>query len=52
MTTLFRRIHDPAELTNPNIVKVVVDRGGFALYFSRAPIPLRPRPARRLAAAL
>ena len=39
MTTLFRRIHDPAELNNPNVTKVVVDRGGFALYFSRAPIP-------------
>ena len=39
MTTLFRRINDPAELSNPNITKVVVDRGGFALYFSRAPIP-------------
>ena len=39
MTTLFRRIQDPAELKNPNITKVVLDRGGFALYFSRAPIP-------------
>jgi 3-deoxy-manno-octulosonate cytidylyltransferase (CMP-KDO synthetase) len=39
MTTLFRRIHEPSELNNPNITKVVVDRGGFALYFSRAPIP-------------
>jgi 3-deoxy-manno-octulosonate cytidylyltransferase (CMP-KDO synthetase) len=39
MTTLYRRIHEAAELTNPNIVKLVVDRGGFALYFSRAPIP-------------
>jgi 3-deoxy-manno-octulosonate cytidylyltransferase (CMP-KDO synthetase) len=39
MTTLFRRIHEPAELSNPNITKVVVDRGGFAMYFSRAPIP-------------
>jgi 3-deoxy-manno-octulosonate cytidylyltransferase (CMP-KDO synthetase) len=39
MTTLFRRIHDPAELTNPNVAKVVLDRGGYALYFSRAPIP-------------
>ncbi len=29
----------PAELANPNAVKVVVDRDGFALYFSRAPIP-------------
>jgi 3-deoxy-manno-octulosonate cytidylyltransferase (CMP-KDO synthetase) len=39
MTTLVRRIQDPSELSNPNITKVVVDRGGFALYFSRAPIP-------------
>jgi 3-deoxy-manno-octulosonate cytidylyltransferase (CMP-KDO synthetase) len=39
MTTLFRRIHQAAELTNPNIVKLVIDRGGFALYFSRASIP-------------
>jgi 3-deoxy-manno-octulosonate cytidylyltransferase (CMP-KDO synthetase) len=39
MTTLFRRINDAAELANPNIAKVVVDRGGYALYFSRAPIP-------------
>ena len=39
MSTLYRRIHDPAELTDPNVVKVVLDRGGFALYFSRSPIP-------------
>jgi 3-deoxy-manno-octulosonate cytidylyltransferase (CMP-KDO synthetase) len=39
MTTLRRRIDDPAELRNPNVTKVVVDRDGFALYFSRAPIP-------------
>jgi len=39
VATLYHRIHDPAELTNPNIVKVVLDRAGFALYFSRAPIP-------------
>jgi 3-deoxy-manno-octulosonate cytidylyltransferase (CMP-KDO synthetase) len=39
MTTLYRRITNPSELTNPNVVKVVLDRGGFALYFSRAPIP-------------
>lgn len=39
MTTLYRRIDTPAELNDPNIVKVVVDRAGFALYFSRAPIP-------------
>jgi 3-deoxy-manno-octulosonate cytidylyltransferase (CMP-KDO synthetase) len=39
MTTLYKRITQPAELADPNIVKVVVDRGGYALYFSRAPIP-------------
>ncbi len=30
---------DPAEIADPNVVKVVTDREGFALYFSRAPIP-------------
>lgn len=39
MSTLRRRIEDPAELLNPNVTKVVVDRDGFAMYFSRAPIP-------------
>ncbi len=39
MSTLYRRITDPNDLLNPNIVKLVTDRAGFALYFSRAPIP-------------
>jgi 3-deoxy-manno-octulosonate cytidylyltransferase (CMP-KDO synthetase) len=39
MTTLRRRITEPTDLSNPNIVKLVADRAGFALYFSRAPIP-------------
>jgi 3-deoxy-manno-octulosonate cytidylyltransferase (CMP-KDO synthetase) len=39
MSTLRRRIVDAAELHNPNVTKVVVDGQGFALYFSRAPIP-------------
>jgi 3-deoxy-manno-octulosonate cytidylyltransferase (CMP-KDO synthetase) len=39
MSTLRRRISDPAERQNPNVTKVVVDRSGYALYFSRAPIP-------------
>jgi 3-deoxy-manno-octulosonate cytidylyltransferase (CMP-KDO synthetase) len=43
MSTLRRRIDDPADLHNPNVTKVVVDREGYALYFSRAPIPfVRP----------
>ena len=39
MSTLRRRIDDPEEINNPNLTKVVVDRDGYALYFSRAPIP-------------
>jgi 3-deoxy-manno-octulosonate cytidylyltransferase (CMP-KDO synthetase) len=39
MTTLSRRLDNRADLGNPNVVKVVVDRAGFALYFSRASIP-------------
>ena len=39
MTTLRRRITDPAEMQNPHVTKVVVDGEGFAMYFSRAPIP-------------
>jgi 3-deoxy-manno-octulosonate cytidylyltransferase (CMP-KDO synthetase) len=39
MTSLRARIVDSAELLDPNVVKVVVDRNDFALYFSRAPIP-------------
>ncbi len=39
MATLMTRIHGKEDLLNPNIVKVVVDINGFALYFSRHPIP-------------
>jgi 3-deoxy-manno-octulosonate cytidylyltransferase (CMP-KDO synthetase) len=39
MSTLRRRITDAADFTSPHVVKVVVDRDGTALYFSRAPIP-------------
>jgi 3-deoxy-manno-octulosonate cytidylyltransferase (CMP-KDO synthetase) len=39
MSTLRRRIDTDEERQNPNVTKVVVDRGDFALYFSRAPIP-------------
>lgn len=39
MATLAAKIIDPEEIFNPNAVKVVVDKAGYALYFSRAPIP-------------
>ena len=39
MGTLRRRIEDPREITDPNVVKVVTDGKGDALYFSRSPIP-------------
>lgn len=39
ITTLAHPLSDPAALLTPNVVKVVVDRRGDALYFSRAPIP-------------
>ena len=39
MATACHAIHDEATLLNPNIVKVVIDARGNALYFSRAPIP-------------
>jgi 3-deoxy-manno-octulosonate cytidylyltransferase (CMP-KDO synthetase) len=39
ISTACHAIHDGADLLNPNIVKVVTDREGHALYFSRAPIP-------------
>jgi 3-deoxy-manno-octulosonate cytidylyltransferase (CMP-KDO synthetase) len=41
MSTLRQAISDPADEDNPNVVKVVVDRSGDALYFSRAKIPYR-----------
>ena len=39
MATLAAPLTDPAELFNPNCVKVVADLQGYALYFSRAPLP-------------
>lgn len=39
MSTLKKRIEDPAEIADPNVVKVVTDHHGNALYFSRSPIP-------------
>ncbi|MEW6379419.1 MAG: 3-deoxy-manno-octulosonate cytidylyltransferase [bacterium] len=39
MATLKRKIQREPDADNPNCVKVVTDRQGFALYFSRSPIP-------------
>ena len=45
ISTLARRIDNAEELFNPNVVKVVFDVNGRALYFSRHPIPfLKNRP--------
>lgn len=39
MGTAAHAIHELAEFSNPNVVKVVMDARQIALYFSRAPIP-------------
>ena len=39
MTTLACPLTDPGQRDDPNVVKVVCDRAGYALYFSRSPIP-------------
>lgn len=41
MSTVKTPIWDLVEWQNPNVVKVVTDREGIALYFSRSPIPFR-----------
>ncbi|HEY1242454.1 MAG TPA: 3-deoxy-manno-octulosonate cytidylyltransferase [Bryobacteraceae bacterium] len=39
MGTLKKRIEDAREISDPNVVKVVTNRAGDAIYFSRCPIP-------------
>lgn len=39
IATLCHPLFDADEVFNPNIVKVVMDEAGYAMYFSRAPIP-------------
>ncbi len=48
MSTACHPIHDETSLANPNVVKVVLDAKGFALYFSRAGIPY-PRDGKAIA---
>ncbi|MEJ6005299.1 3-deoxy-manno-octulosonate cytidylyltransferase [Paucibacter sp. AS339] len=39
MSTVAHALEDAADFANPNVVKLVTDAQGLALYFSRAPIP-------------
>jgi 3-deoxy-manno-octulosonate cytidylyltransferase (CMP-KDO synthetase) len=39
ISTLAKKVSDREEIISPHVVKVVMDDEGFALYFSRAPIP-------------
>ena len=39
LATLIKKVTDAGDLTNPNVVKVVVDKRGTALLFSRSAIP-------------
>ena len=39
MATACHRVHSAAEMFDPNAVKVILDKQGYAAYFSRAPIP-------------
>lgn len=39
MATLAKQIEDPSEIDDPNVVKVVTNLAGDALYFSRQAIP-------------
>ena len=43
MATLCHKIKEEYELFDRNVVKVVMDRKGFAMYFSRSVIPYKPR---------
>ncbi|MFT4848295.1 MAG: 3-deoxy-alpha-D-manno-octulosonate 8-oxidase [Sediminicola sp.] len=39
LASLMTEIHDWKEISDPNCVKVIVDKENFALYFSRSPVP-------------
>jgi 3-deoxy-D-manno-octulosonate cytidylyltransferase len=47
--TVCHPLADLADLANPNVVKVVCDHAGFALYFSRSQIPFVREPGAHLA---
>ena len=39
LASIMTEIHDWKEISDPNCVKVIVDKNNYALYFSRSPIP-------------
>lgn len=39
MATVIKRFSKDEDMSNPNVVKVVIDHEGYALYFSRSVIP-------------
>ncbi|MDH4227998.1 MAG: 3-deoxy-manno-octulosonate cytidylyltransferase [Deltaproteobacteria bacterium] len=39
LSTPVVKLTDPHEIQNPNVVKAIADKDGFAIYFSRSPIP-------------
>jgi len=43
MATICKKIENAQEISDPNVVKVVIDKNNFALYFSRAVIPFHAR---------
>jgi 3-deoxy-manno-octulosonate cytidylyltransferase (CMP-KDO synthetase) len=52
MGTLGAPLDPGTDLPNPNTVKVLIDQQGFALYFSRAPVPYRREAGEALASVL
>lgn len=51
IATLCHPLHSAEEWLNPNVVKLVMDRRGYALYFSRAPLPWKRDPVSAVDAA-
>jgi len=43
MATLIEKENDLSLMNDPNVVKVVIDKNNYAIYFSRAPIPFRAK---------
>lgn len=43
MATVMKQIEEPEVIDDPNVVKVVIDKSNFALYFSRSPIPFHAK---------